>query len=206
MVPSWNIVQGNSNACMIVSATHLLLINGLPALPWRDVQRLTNPGRGMATYDELIAKLGAFAQHPHEIASTTRGAPKQYVPRNAFGWISDVPLTALEGAEARARAKQLLVRGVPFCYSRGGHAYCTYGRHADPSKVCALNSCGGLSGTGLSRRRPVSVFKKSTLLSCAERDGIMYVEPKPLSTTADALVGLKACTACPVVAASDHSS
>jgi hypothetical protein len=81
-----------------------------------------------------------------------------------------------EGEAAATKAEELLDEGRPFCYGYSGHAYCAYVlKSDDPYTVCTLNSSGGMTGTRLSRRCPMSIFKKAALLSAAEK-GIMYIE------------------------------
>lgn len=177
-IPEWNIIQGHSNACMIVSAAHLLKIvygDEYPILPWRDIQRLTNAGQGIATYDDLQTILLTFCEVNENITSTS--GSEDYNPKERFNWLKGIPFVTIEGEAAATKAEELLDENRPFCYGYDGHAYCAYVLKSDDSNtVCALNSSGGMTGTGLSRRCPMSISKKTALLSHAEKGGIMYIE------------------------------
>ena len=162
-IPEWNIIQGQSYACTIVSIAHLIEqhMPERPLLPWMDIQAHTRPGRGRLSFKDTIDDIKSFCASTVTIRSRgisasdkhpsyESGVPKRgedYVPSETYGWVKDVPISFAKGEDAARIADILLTNNIPVAYETQGHAKCVYFDRTfsiqASDTACVLTSSGG---------------------------------------------------------------
>lgn len=200
-VPDWNIIQGQSYACTIVSIAHLIEqhMPERPLLPWMDIQAHTRPGRGRSTFADAIADIKSFCARRDQIASRgvsssnkhpahDKGAPRngeRYTPAELYGWVCRVPIAFAKGERAGRLAEILLRHDIPVAYETQGHAKCVYFdksfRKQRADTACVLTSSGGKKQKTNGRwvlLSPMYKTSKSAIVKSCENWEVAYIKDR----------------------------